>query len=79
MPARRRNWHLTDGERHLLLALISMAMLGATVGLVVSARLGSGAFTQLTLQPFDLWMVLSGAAGAAVARALATRSSARLA
>jgi hypothetical protein len=63
----RRLWRITDGERSLVLALASMAMLGATFGLIVSVRLGSGQILSLGLQAYDLWIILSGALGNAFA------------
>jgi hypothetical protein len=67
MSARFRPIGLTDGERRLILAMASMAMLGATIGLAVSVQLGGGADFLQGLAPYDLWIVASGAIGTTAA------------
>jgi hypothetical protein len=63
-PFRHR---LSAGERRLALALIVMALYGAGIGLVAAVRLAHGGHLTGGLSAYDLWVVLAGALGTAVA------------
>ena len=64
MRALMRLIRQTDGERRFVLAMLSMAVIGAIIGLAATLQLGSGVQFQQGLAPYDIWVVSSSAVGA---------------
>lgn len=55
---------LTDGERAVVLAFISVGLFGASQSIATVGQLAGETARFATLRPFDLWTVLSGVGGA---------------
>jgi len=55
----------SDGERALALALVATALFGAVVAAIAVMRFDDGAVISRPLSPYELWIVASGAIGAA--------------
>ena len=64
---RKRNLFLSEGERSLVTALLATALFGAGVALAMVMRFDNAALIGRRLSPYELWIVLSGASGAASA------------
>ncbi|MEY1555973.1 hypothetical protein AB3Y40_10105 [Yoonia sp. R2331] len=67
MLRRIKRWiSLSDGERSIVLAYIGVALFGAGLSFTVVNNLGGEDTILRTLTPYDYWVILSGALGAAV-------------
>jgi len=64
---KKRPIFLSEGERSLFMALLATALFGAGVALAIVMRFDDAALMGRQLSPYELWIVLSGAIGAASA------------
>ncbi len=55
----------SDGERALAIALLATALFGAVVATIAVMRFDRGAVIGRPLSPYEIWIVASGAIGAA--------------
>lgn len=57
----------TEGERHATLAYIALGLVGAALSFLIALRIGRSSFMARGPDLYDLWLAVSGMAGACLA------------